>query len=117
MHQTDNQTQFARRLRRKSTLAEKVMWILLRDRDLAGFKFRRQHPIGIYTVDFVYIAFGVIVECDGITHKDRAVYDRARDVHLGVAGFRVLRFKDDAIHGDPDRVVAQILAVLQASAW
>ena len=113
MHQTENQTQFARRLRRKSTLAEKVMWILLRDRELAGFKFRRQHPIGIYTVDFVCMAHGLIVECDGITHDDRAAYDRARDLFLAAQGYRVLRFKDEAVHGNPDRVAAQVLAALR----
>ncbi len=113
MHQTENQTQFARRLRRKSTLAEKVMWILLRDRDLAGFKFRRQHAIGIYTVDFVCVPHRLIVECDGITHDDRAAYDHARDVFLAAKRFRVLRFKDDAIHGNPDRVAAQILEALR----
>ena len=113
MHQTENQTQFARRLRRKSTLAEKVMWILLRDRDLAGFKFRRQHPIGIYTVDFVCMAHGLIVECDGITHDDRAAYDYARDLFLAAQGYRVLRFKDEAVHGNPDHVAAQVLAALR----
>ena len=113
MHQTENQTQFARRLRRKSTLAEKVMWILLRDRELAGFKFRRQHVMGIYTVDFVCIAHHLIVECDGITHDDRVAYDLARDRFLAAEGFRVLRFKDEMIHGNPDRVAAQILATLR----
>ncbi len=113
MHQTENQTQFARRLRRKSTLSEKVMWILLRDRDLAGFKFRRQQPIGNYTVDFVCIVHRLVVECDGITHDDRAAYDQLRDQFLASIGFRVLRFKDEAIHGSPDCVAAQILAVLR----
>jgi very-short-patch-repair endonuclease len=125
MHQFENQTQFARRLRRKSTLAEKVMWILLRDRELAGFKFRRQHPIGVYTVDFVCIAHSLIVECDGITHDNRAAYDRARDLFasaneptgnlfLAAPGYRVLRFKDEAVHGNPDRVAAQVLAALRS---
>jgi very-short-patch-repair endonuclease len=116
MKQSTDQTQFARRLRRKSTLAEKVMWILLRDRDLAGYKFRRQHPIGSYTVDFVCITQGLVVECDGITHDDRAPYDQARDHYLRSQGFRVLRFKDEAIHGNPDCVAAQILAALVEAA-
>ena len=113
MHQTENQTQFARRLRRKSTRSEKVMWILLRDRDLAGFKFRRQHPIGIYTVDFICITHHLIVECDGITHDGRVAYDHVRDLNLAAKGYRVLRINDDMINSDPDRVIAQILAVLR----
>jgi very-short-patch-repair endonuclease len=113
MHQTQNQTQFARRLRRKATLAEKVMWILLRDRDLAGYKFRRQHPIGRYTVDFVSIVHRLIVECDGISHVDRSNYDQLRDTVLGQAGYRILHFTDAAVHGNPDQVAAQILAVLR----
>lgn len=113
MQQAENPTQFARRQRRKSTLAERVMWILLRRRELGRYKFRRQHPIGIYTVDFVCVHKHLIVECDGVSHLGKATYDQHRDAFLQEGGFQALRFTDDAVHGNPDRVAQQILACLQ----
>ena len=104
---------FARRLRRKATHAEKILWILLRDRDLAGYKFRRQHPIGPYFADFACLRLRVVIECDGVTHLERSVQDALRDAFMVDLGWRVLRFSDDRLIGNPDRVLAEIAAALQ----
>ena len=64
---------------------------LLRSRQLAGLKFRRQVPIGGYIADFVCLYPRVIVECDGDQHAD-SVYDEARDAWFRSQGFRVFRF-------------------------
>jgi len=112
MHRTIEQTQFARRLRRKATYAERILWILLRDRDLGRFKFRRQHPVGPYFADFACVTDRLIVECDGITHDERQAQDAARDLWFLQKGWRVLRFSDERVIGNPDRVAAEILAVL-----
>lgn len=112
MQRTDDQTAFARRLRRKQTFAERILWILLRDRELAGYKFRRQHPIGPYFGDFVCMRHRLVIECDGVTHLGRQQYDHARDIYLRATGHRVLRFSDERVQGNPDRVVAEILAEL-----
>ena len=113
MRQSSESIAFARRLRRKATHAEKILWILLRDRDLAGYKFRRQHPIGPYFADFACLRLRVVIECDGVTHIERGVQDRTRDAFMIDLGWRVLRFSDDRLVGNPDRVLAEIAAALQ----
>ena len=114
MQRTIEQTEFARRLRRKSTYAERVLWILLRDRDLAQFKFRRQHPIGSYFADFACVMHRVIVECDGITHESKHARDAERDLWFQQSGWLVLRFTDERVIGNPDRAAAEILTALMA---
>ena len=114
MHRTEEQTAFARKLRRKQTLAERILWILLRNRDLAHYKFRRQQPIGMYFADFVCARHKLVIECDGITHEGRELFDAARDAYMTSRGYRVLRYTDERVHGNPDLVAADILAVLEA---
>jgi very-short-patch-repair endonuclease len=91
-----------------------VLWILLRSRELAQFKFRRQHPIGPYFADFACVSKQMIVECDGISHEGREKYDANRDAFLHRQGFRVLRFTDDEVQGNPDHVASKILLELNA---
>jgi very-short-patch-repair endonuclease len=81
----------ARRLRRDATDVEQAMWYLLRDRRLAGVKFRRQVPIGPYVADFACIAHRIVVELDGGQHSDN-VRDGRRDAFLEAEGWQVLRF-------------------------
>jgi very-short-patch-repair endonuclease len=114
MQRTPEQTNFARRLRGTQTHSERVLWILLRNRELAQFKFRRQHPVGPYFADFACVAKKVIVECDGISHEGREKYDASRDTFLLLHGYRVLRFTDDEVQGNPDRVASKILLELDA---
>ena len=114
MPRTEEQTAFARKLRRKQTLAERILWILLRNRDLAHYKFRRQQPIGMYFADFVCARHKLVIECDGITHEGRELFDAARDAYMTSRGYRVLRYTDERVHGNPDLVAADILAVLEA---
>lgn len=108
--------QFARRLRRRATISEKILWLLLRDRQLEGFKFRRQHPIPPYTADFVCMKNRLVVECDGVTHAEQHYYDAERDQYLVSLGYRIVRFTDEFIQGNPDRVVAQIAQFLPSRA-
>lgn len=63
---------FARRMRAESTDAERKLWHILRDRKLGGFKFRRQHPVAGYIVDFFCLEAGVVVEADGGQHYNPA---------------------------------------------
>ena len=81
----------ARRLRRKSTDAERKLWFELRDRRLCGFKFVRQEPIGPYIVDFVSRKRSLIVEDDGGQHAE-SHHDAVRDRFLRSEGYRILRF-------------------------
>jgi len=67
---------YAQRLRRDQTAAEKKIWRRLPDRQINGAKFRRQHPIGCYIVDFCCVERKLIVEFDGGQHLEQAEQDR-----------------------------------------
>jgi very-short-patch-repair endonuclease len=83
---------YARTLRKDPTHAERVLWQRLRRRQLAGFKFRRQHSVGPYICDFACLEASIIVELDGSQHAEQSDYDMRRDTFLRSRGFRVLRF-------------------------
>jgi very-short-patch-repair endonuclease len=84
---------FARQLRQKSTDAEKRLWSLLRDRKLRGFKFRRQHPVAPYVLDFYCAELSLAVELDGGGHlePEQRLHDQARTAFLGQRGILVKR--------------------------
>lgn len=79
-------------MRREPTKAEKLLWSKLRNRQLGGYKFRRQHPIGNYIADFYCAEVRLIVEVDGEIHAFQEAYDRERTEWLEERGYKVLRF-------------------------
>ena len=81
----------ARELRQTETPYEKKLWRLLRNRQLEGYKFRRQVPVGKYYADFCCVDEKLIIELDGASHNDREEYDALRDETLKSAGYRTLR--------------------------
>ena len=101
----------ARRLRRNPSSTERAFWDRLRQRRLAGLKFRRQTPLGPYVLDFVCLRHRLVIEADGPFHDP--VHDATRDAWLMAKGFRVLRFSNQEIHGSPDLVAGRILAALE----
>ena len=105
---------FAKSLRREQTVAEKKLWARLRNRMLAGLKFRRQQPIGKYIVDFYCPEEALIVEVDGSVHFDREEKDRYRQRWLESEGFKVLRFLNTDIHRNVDMVLEEIVRVCGA---
>jgi adenine-specific DNA-methyltransferase len=100
-------TRLARALRRNLTPAEQTLWRLLRDRRLAGFKFRRQHPFGPYVLDFFSPAARVVVELDGDSHTTAAgrARDRTRDDFLTRCGLLTLRFWNAEVADNTDGVL------------
>jgi very-short-patch-repair endonuclease len=94
-------------LRRDSTDAERVLWRHLKDRRLEGLKFRRQHPVGPYIVDFVCPERQLIIEVDGGQHAD-SVSDEKRDAALQARGFRVLRFWNPQVLKELEGVLTTI---------
>ena len=106
----------ARKLRKNMTDAERKLWHFLRNRRLAGLKFRRQVPIGPYIVDFACIEKKVIVEIDGGEHNfpDHRQYDAQRTAYLEGQGFRVLRFWNNQVLSDIEAVLTVILQACQA---
>jgi very-short-patch-repair endonuclease len=107
--------EFARRMRREPTPAERRLWWMLRDRRLAGFKFRRQVPVGPYILDFLCKDARVAIEADGGQHADPSA-DTARTSWLTANGYRVLRFWNGEILSNPDGVYEAILAALNGEA-
>jgi len=103
---------YARSLRRAQTDAERKLWLLLRDRRLAGFKFRRQHPIGPFIVDFCCTEARVIVELDGGQHALTHDSDAARSHYLAGQGYRVLRFWNNEVLGNITGVLERIVESL-----
>ena len=106
----------ARELRQSSPDAELQMWAQLRDRRLADFKFRRQHPIGRYFADFACIGARLVVELDGGQHfePDAMAADARRTAHLNAHGFHVMRFTDREALTEAPEVLQAIFDWLQA---
>jgi very-short-patch-repair endonuclease len=104
----------ARLLRQTSPDAERNLWTALRNRQLGGFKFRRQHPVGRYFADFVCLETQLIVELDGGQHFDPDIMaaDAQRTQNLNQLGFHVLRFTDREALIEREAVLTQILAWL-----
>ena len=102
----------ARSLRANQTEAEALLWRRLRDRQLAGAKFRRQVPIGPFIADFACYAANLVVELDGGQHADTEAADAARTAWLEQHGFRVLRFWNNDVLANPDGVLEAIQEVL-----
>lgn len=92
--------EYAKRLRRNLTQGELLLWDQLASAQL-GVKFRRQHPLYGYIVDFYCIEFGLAVEVDGSSHDGREGYDRMRDRHLADRGIETLRIPDALVRDDP----------------
>jgi len=104
--------EFAREQRREPTRAEDMLWERLRRRQL-GLRFRRQHPIGDYVLDFYCGEALLTVEVDGPAHADQQGYDRERDRWLASRGIRVLRLPDDLVRedlGEALRLIREALA-------
>jgi adenine-specific DNA-methyltransferase len=103
----------ARGLRKHATDAERALWQRLRNRQLGGRKFRRQHPIGPYIVDFACIETHLIVELDGGQHLDHAAADAQRTAYLNSEGYRVLRYWNDEVLLRIDDVLGDVLRELE----
>jgi len=99
--------EFARNLRNDQTDAESLMWRLLRDRGLGGFKFRRQHPLPPYTLDFYCHDAALVIELDGGQHVD-SPHDEKRDAWLRARGLRVLRFWNNQVLQETESVLEAV---------
>ena len=106
----------ARELRQDMTDAEQKLWHYLRNRQLSGHKFRRQHDIEHYIADFACTEALLIVELDGGQHADQADYDERRTQHLQARGYRVLRFWNNDVLTNLEDVLEVILEGLASPA-
>jgi very-short-patch-repair endonuclease len=103
----------ARELRKKVTDAEKFLWSKIRKRQILGHKFRRQHPIGRYIVDFVCLEKKLVIELDGSQHLDKKDYDQDRSAWLVQNGYRVLRFWNNDVFKETEGILEVIRRMLE----
>jgi very-short-patch-repair endonuclease len=101
----------ARELRRELTPAERALWAVLRGRRLGGLRFRCQHPVGPFVLDFCCPAAKLTIEVDGAVHDSQQEQDAARTEHLEQYGYRVLRFTNVQVLTDLDSVLDAIRVV------
>ena len=102
----------AQQMRQELTPWELELWLRLKGKQLGGYKFRRQQPIGRYIVDFVNAERKLIVELDGSQHLD-SVQDKRRDENLCALGYRVLRFWNNEVNENIEGVLTAILSALE----
>ncbi|HRO64389.1 DUF559 domain-containing protein [Thermomonas sp.] len=104
-----------RSLRASQTEAERILWQQLRARRLNGWKFRRQHRIGPYIVDFVCLPARLVLELDGSQHLQHVAYDSARTHYLARRGYAVQRFWNDDVFLRLNDVLNAIALALPSS--
>jgi very-short-patch-repair endonuclease len=106
----------ARELRKNMTETEKFVWARVRREKLGGYKFRRQHPLGPYIVDFVCLERKLILELDGGQHAEpeQAAYDARRSAWLAERGYRVFRLWNFEVAREWENVADHIWTLLQA---
>ena len=104
-------------LRQRSTDAESLLWDGLRNRRMAGFKFRRQHQVGRYVTDFYCHEAKLVIECDGIIHAEVESWhhDQNREANMSSLGLRTLRFTNEEVLNDTERVLSAISDYLRAA--
>jgi very-short-patch-repair endonuclease len=104
----------AKLLRKEITVSEKILWNKLRNRQLSGFKFRRQHPIDIFIADFYCHEKKLVIEVDGLIHNSQKEYDEGRTAELNRFGITVIRFTNDDVRNNIREVCNQILEVCES---
>ena len=97
----------ARANRQEQTEAEAMLWQLLRNRNFENLKFRRQHPLKEYIVDFFCHELQLIIELDGGYHQqaEQKEKDQLRDLHLKALGYKVLRYPNEVLHSRKEQII------------
>jgi 5-methyltetrahydrofolate--homocysteine methyltransferase len=109
---------FAKRMRNEPTEAESLLWEVLKGKQLDDSKFRRQHIIGEFIVDFICLKSNLIIEIDGLIHQlpENKISDQERTVWLENEGFKVIRFTNKEVLSNLDSVLDKIKEALKSSA-
>jgi very-short-patch-repair endonuclease len=106
---------FARQMRRKPTPAEDKLWQRIRNKQILNFKFRRQHTINKFIVDFYCGEAQLIIEVDGKIHEYTQEQDAIRQEFLESLGFKVIRFTNDEVLQEMPRVLSEIATTITTS--
>ena len=114
--------EYARHLRRNQTSGERIVWDLVRNRQLRNYKFNRQHIIKIWTTsgrDYFYFADfycaekRLVIEVDGGVHQHQMEYDASRDADMAEYGYNVLRITDEEVHTNQIGVLKKIITTIE----
>jgi very-short-patch-repair endonuclease len=110
------QTALRREQRANQTKAEAILWNELRNKQLFGFKFRRQHGVGPYIVDFYCPKKRLAIEVDGGSHytEEGELHDRIREEYISSFNIVTLRFDNDEVYYNIDGVIEEIMSYLDA---
>ncbi len=106
----------ARILRDNMTSAEMRLWEYLKNKQLEGFKFRRQHPIHLFIADFYCHELKLIIELDGGYHneEDQILKDKERTELLKFQDVSIIRFKNEEIENDIEKVLSEIKSFIKS---
>lgn len=106
----------ARELRKSMTMAEQELWKHIRKNQLDGFRFRRQHPVAQFILDFYCHDSKLAIEVDGLIHdqRDQKLYDQERDIVIHELGVKVIRFKNEDIFQNLPEILTKIRSELKA---
>jgi very-short-patch-repair endonuclease len=111
---TTGVTTSSRHLRGSMTPAEHTLWQALQRRQLHGLRFRAQHPVGSFILDFYCPSHKLVIEVDGTVHDRQREQDQARTEHLEAYGYTVLRFSNDEVLTDVASVLERIAEAASA---
>ena len=103
-----NKKVFARTLRKEQTPEEKIVWEVLRNRRFCNLKFRRQHDIEGFIVDFYCHELRLAIEIDGKIHDNQVDYDELRRVLIEDSGYRIIRATNDEVNRDLNILLERI---------
>ena len=116
LHFNKNTEKYKRRqLRKNSTTAERILWKYLKARGLSGQKFRRQYSIGTFVIDFYCSNLKLAIELDGASHdtKDVKIYDKEREEIIKTFGIRFIRFRNEEVYSNLEKVLDNIKEKIQ----
>jgi len=102
--------EYAKQMRRNSTEAEEILWQRLRNKQVAGLKFRRQHPVDRFIVDFYCHEINLAVELDGTIHDEteQRELDKGRSETLKEFGINVIRFRNEEVFDNIENVIGKL---------
>ena len=105
---TPEKMEIAKNLRNNMTYSEKLLWEKLKGKQMCGLRFRRQHPIDLFIVDFYCHQVRLVVEIDGEIHSQQIEYDDGRSAEMEKVGIKVIRFMNFEVQNDIEKVISEI---------
>jgi len=100
--------ELAKKLRQNSTLGEILLWRKLKNKQMLGYDFHRQKPMGNYIVDFYCPELSLAIEIDGVSHDEKIVYDENRERYLKNLGLNIIHFNESDIKRNLNDVLRTI---------